>query len=180
MWSHASYKIPTVYRSGQNDSYTLDGLKRMTISKQDFYETHIQGSGNADHINILKVNQRLSWMMGAGTNTLEIMKLEESYRNVPMFSFEPTDITLSQDKKQIKMKINVEYNNVSAMDVVSYTATAINMNTVALAPLMRKLLPDERTFNNNDAFKFNNYGKTNVVKFKKDDSDYVSSKKYSH
>ena len=173
MWSHPAYINPTLYCPG-HDNYTLDGLKNILSAKQDFYRPQENANANRE---LDAVGSRFHWMLSASDTCTKILKAEDLHRRHPIFSFDATNITLSEDKKCVTLEINVEYNNVSNLDVVSYTATAINMNQVSLYPLMRLLLPDERQYNTVDVFKFKNYGRRNVTKFKRDETNYMSQNK---
>ena len=173
IWSHASYVNPTLYSPG-HDNYHYGGLKNILTAKQDFYRPQ---KGILANRALDAVGNRFHWMLSASETCTKILKAEDLRRRHPIFSFDPINITLSEDKKEVTLEINVEYNNVSNLDVVSYTATAINMNQVSIYPLMRLLLPDERRYNTVDVFKFKNYGRRNVNKFKREETNYMSENK---
>lgn len=169
MWSHVSYKVQPMYSIGK-DTYLLEGLKRIHLRKQDFLELW-----GADDDSKQQVNQRLNWLLSSthiDNSPHEIIKAEESYRNVPMFHFEPTDISIINNGKTVRINVDVEYNNLTAFDIITYTATAVNINQIALQPLMKAILPEEKRYSGRDIFNFDKYAQKNVKRMKNDTTDF--------
>ena len=187
--THATHKINPMYTQG-HDNYSFDGLKRIIIAKQDLLARAEASQGYDMPYELDRVCQRLSFIMGSNEHSRSssgisrILKFEDDLLQTPIFNFKALDITLSDDRKTINLSINVNYNSISALNIVSYAATAVNINQIAIRPIMEKLLPDERRFNNHDVYNFSNYAKRSVTKFKKDTTNYqvndkiVSLKKY--
>ena len=168
MWSHASYKIHPVYAPCY-DNYNLDGYRSLLLAKQDYFSKHFRAA-RVDET----AQQRLNFIMSQQhvSAVIKTLQYEESQRAIPIFDFKALDITLSTDGKKFMVNVDVTYNNISLLNVVSYASTALNINNLALNPIMKKLLPQERHYNSTDIYKFSNYGKRNVNKFKVDKTNY--------
>lgn len=159
LWSHATYKVRSSYRATRDRD--LACFLEMMVQKQLYY----------DHWNPEEAAKAGSRMNGVFDGTLRdtlrhSLELEESFWNVPIFTFRPIEITPDGDR--VRLKIGIKYNGLYTSDVVCYHTSVPTINAVAIRPIMESMFPTPRCEPLAQVFKLSTYSKERTVAFRND------------